>query len=185
MKKLVLTILITFVLSAVVLLPSAVGRAQGEYPPAPPEPTIQPTPDPLRFDWSPDQVQAAGGKRAAVNQQIDNLLAELTTKQNEYREANGKFFQGKPTHRTTPRNTTYPDAWTDHPTDQGASWKHLKAFNYQGMMFSTRIDTLIAPEGHGWLACFRMVDEDGAEVERCEGYGPGAAYEYDWRVVQP
>lgn len=140
-----------------------------------------PTPEPVVLAIRDDDIRAAGGLQSAIDQKIEIVQAAIIDRQEEHKLKTGRYFQGLRTHRQTPRTNTYPDAWYDHPSDQGHQWRHLKAMNFEAMPFSVKIDTYSGVTGSGWVACYRALIDD-VEMERCSGWGPELR-DTDWSAV--
>lgn len=122
-------------------------------------------------------------RMARADQSFELDYTNMAAKQEKYRAAHGRYWQGLPTHSKAPgAASASPDRWFDTPTDQrGQPWSRMIAFST--MPYALRVDTYEGPDGAGWVMCAE-VTESGQVYERCQGDG-AEMHDHAWQVVTP
>jgi len=136
---------------------------------------------------------AASGRTLATVEEtqtrIDGIWdgIEPTIEQNQLRYFNmtGRYFQGMPSHFSTPNGDTdgaYPDGWFRHPTDQQYRWEDF-GIPFDKYPFLFWMDVYHGPEGPGYVTCLQVIIER-ALWEKCRNYGPEALRAHDWAGLE-
>ena len=126
--------------------------------------------------------------RGTVDTELSAHQPRLTTFQESYLAATGRYFQALASHSSAPAdgNVAVPDRLTAGPTDQAETcafmWQQLAlagALNY-----STRVDVYDGPQGKGYLHTVSVI-LSGQLWERTLNTGPEAYREAAWHPVVP
>ena len=124
--------------------------------------------------------------------QIDRAIAQrwdsFVAWQENYRAANGVYFQGLHSHRgSVPRSdrTDAPTGLDDRPTDQNRPLRDFWSGNMPDRTaFALVINTYRGPQGDGWSVTIETVD-GGVTMRRVLQYGPEAWREQPWAAAVP
>lgn len=154
----------------------------------------------LAFVYQGQPAQAAPGAAddaplgppatlAQIDAQIENKWGNFVTWQENYRAANGVYFQGLRSHRGAVPDSNgrgnAPSGLDDRPTDRPHALRDF--WNGSGMpnstLFEIIIDVYSGPAGDGFTVTLLTVD-GGQTMRRVLQYGPETWREAAWRAVQ-
>jgi hypothetical protein len=124
-------------------------------------------------------------RRNKVNTFIDSIRPTLQTRQNAYRAAKGRFWQGISTNdrNNPPDDTDVAPNKGRRPTDQTEDWTDMAAGFPANWPANVEVNTYSGPQGDGFTLVAR-VRGTGAEIwERIVNFGPETHWERDWRLV--
>lgn len=125
--------------------------------------------------------------RNAIDAFLTNKSSLLTTRQEAWRTANGRYWQGLWTHTSAPTHTNAtdgsaaPTSFSSSPTDQIDRW--LDRFNEwaaENMPCRVRIDVYQAPNGHGWTVTVQMIHTGQTWTRVVHMAGPQTSRERAW-----
>jgi len=130
--------------------------------------------------------------RFRVDTWLTNHFSLLNSRQNTYKTAHGKFFQGFITHSVVPNQTdsTTNDVpanqLTLHPSDQTENWTDLiPELSSENMAGAIKIDVYKGPTGFGWVVSV-YVKYNGTIYRRVKAIGNEASSRDEaWRVFDP
>lgn len=133
-------------------------------------------------DSAHGQTRATVGEtQAKIDSVWDGLEPTIEQEQLRYFEMTGRYFQGMPSHFSTPdgeKDGAYPDGWFRHPTDQQYRWEDF-GIPFERYPFVIWIDVYAGPEGPGYVVCVQAFIQKGL-YEKCRNYGPEALRAHDW-----
>lgn len=129
--------------------------------------------------------------QAAADRAITDWTPALTSSQDAYLAAHGRYWQGLATHATTPTHApdrdgmAAPDLLATKPHYQAEDWLTvLPGLAGVRMPALWRIDQYIGPQGAGWVLTAEMI-HDGTRYARGVNAGPETYRDRPWAVVPP
>jgi hypothetical protein len=120
-----------------------------------------------------------------VDTGIENYLPVITNLQDQYYEANGKYWQGLFTHSSAPtdENSVSPDRLNESPTDQNSSWEDISGGVMPAEMLSRiKIDTYSSPEGDGYIIVAEK-NVNGKDYRKMYNVGPSIGRSTNWETL--
>ena len=120
-----------------------------------------------------------------VDTGIENYLPVITNLQDQYYEANGKYWQGLFTHSSAPtdENSVSPDRLNESPTDQNSSWEDISGGVMPAEMLSRiKIDTYSSPEGDGYIIVAEK-NVNGKDYRKMYNVGPATGRSTNWEML--
>jgi hypothetical protein len=124
-------------------------------------------------------------------EQIDQAIAQrwsaFVTWQENYRAANGVYFQGLHSHRGSApdsNTTATPTGLDDRPTDRPHALRDFWNGNMPNRTaFALIINVYSGPQGDGWSVTVETTD-NGVRMRRVLNYGPEVWREVAWEAVR-
>lgn len=128
----------------------------------------------------------SNGKKNKINTFIQGIRTVLQTRQNAYKAAKGRFWQGISTHdKNNP-----PDGDTDvspnksrKPTDQTEDWTDIAAGFPANWPANLEVNTYSGPQGDGFVVVITVKGTGNEIWERSVNFGPETHWERDWRLT--
>lgn len=126
---------------------------------------------------TPDEI------RAAIDTLLVACIVEVETKQQQYKAAQDRHWQGLRTHSTIPADgaDTIPDRLHIKPSGVTASWDEMGA-NLVTTKSCLTVDEYQGPQGAGWVLT-AMVRLGGVLWQRAIQRGPETWREQAWQPV--
>ena len=120
---------------------------------------------------------------AALDTRLAAFLPTIIERQEQYRSANGHYFQGLRTHAQPPSDgiDIAPDQVDRKPTDQLYAWSDVGPLPSQ-MGSSLSIDVYDGPSGKGYVVRLE-VDINGTVWQRRWNVGPETWRSHNWREL--
>lgn len=128
--------------------------------------------------------------RNAIDAFLDARWIMIVARQDAYKAAHGRYWQGLSTHMTRPVHTNAndgakkPDAMSRKPTDQAESWMdRFPEWANLDLPASVAIDVYEAPGGqHGWTLTLEVL-HNGTLYRRVRNVGVETHREKAWHTV--
>jgi len=124
------------------------------------------------------------GLKSQVDDLFDDIDRQMTSLQDSYFSANGKYWQGIETPTTVPSDgVSKTTDKTKKPTDQFEDWSDFGVTIPAKLECSISVDVYDGPNGKGYCIIGK-VNESGVLYARCKNVGPEKHREQDWKELK-